>query len=429
MTSRRCARSPTTPCRCSPRTRARASSGTSSASPVSRRASGPTCGCAARSSARSGWSTCCVPVPRRSPPAVATAATLARLLEEERRLFYVAVTRARRALLVTAVTSEREGLSPSRFLDEVDPLDAARPETAHARCAGRCRSPAWWPTCARSWPTRRCSGGAAHGGRPPARDARRRGCPGRRPRRLVGARRCCPTTVRCAEADEPVAVSPSKVESFRRCELRWFLEHVGGGDTAGAAQTVGTLVHAVAEAATTPDRRTEAALQARLQAAAAHGRPRHRLGRAARSARRPRRWCGGWRGGWPRTPREVVATELEFAAEVGRARLGGRVDRIERDDLGRAVVIDLKTGAGKVQPDELPTHGQLATYQLAVESGAFEGPHRERWRRARAGRQGRRHHATPCSPAATRRGRGPELGPAPGARGGRRHGGVGVPRR
>jgi RecB family exonuclease len=69
--------------------------------------------------------------------------------------------------------------------------------------------------------------------------------------------------------------------------------------------------------------------------------------------------------------REVVATELEFTAEVGRAVIGGRVDRIERDDLGRAVVIDLKTGSSKVPDDELAAHAQLAAYQLAVEAGAF----------------------------------------------------------
>ena len=46
-------------------------------------------------------------------------------LAEERRLFYVAVTRARRRLLVTAVSGEEE--QPSRFLDELDPLDGPRP--------------------------------------------------------------------------------------------------------------------------------------------------------------------------------------------------------------------------------------------------------------------------------------------------------------
>jgi RecB family exonuclease len=51
--------------------------------------------------------------------------------------------------------------------------------------------------------------------------------------------------------------------------------------------------------------------------------------------------------------------------------LGGRIDRLERDDHGRAVVIDLKTGSSKPPADEITTHGQLATYQLAVESGAF----------------------------------------------------------
>ena len=131
-------------------------------------------------------------------------------------------------------------------------------------------------------------------------------------------------------------------------------------------------MHAVAEAATTPERSTEEALQARLQALL----PTVDLGtgwvarkereKAEGMVRRLARWLADNR-------REVVATELDFAAEVGRARLGGRVDRIERDDLGRAVVVDLKTGAGKVPSDELTTHGQLATYQLAVESGAFEG--------------------------------------------------------
>ncbi len=68
---------------------------------------------------------------------------------------------------------------------------------------------------------------------------------------------------------------------------------------------------------------------------------------------------------------ELVAIEQGFAATVGDARLVGRVDRLERDDDGRLVVIDLKTGKTKVKADELPTHPQLGAYQLAVEAGAF----------------------------------------------------------
>jgi RecB family exonuclease len=34
-------------------------------------------------------------------------------------------------------------------------------------------------------------------------------------------------------------------------------------------------------------------------------------------------------------------------------------------------VVDLKTGSSKVPADEVARHGQLATYQLAVENGAF----------------------------------------------------------
>jgi superfamily I DNA/RNA helicase/RecB family exonuclease len=305
-----------------------------------------------------------------APSAVATAATLARLLDEERRLFYVAVTRARRALMVTAVTSEREGLSPSRFLDEIDPLagDDARPLTAVRRplsltnLVAELRQTVAGPDVDAD--LRRAAA---------ARIAvlATAGVRGADPEQWWGlADLSDGRAVR--DDDETVAVSPSKVESFRRCELRWFLEHVGGGDTSGAAQSVGTLVHAVAEGARTPAASTEEALQSRL----AELLPTVELGagwvgrkeraKAEGMVRRLARWLADNR-------RELVATELDFAAEVGRARLGGRVDRIERDADGRAVVVDLKTGASKVPAGDLPEHGQLATYQLAVEEGAFPG--------------------------------------------------------
>ena len=301
---------------------------------------------------------------------VATAATLGRLLEEERRLFYVAITRARRALMVTAVTSEREALSPSRFLDEIDPLagDDPRPLTPVRRplsltsLVAELRQSVTDPDvddALRSAAAARLAALAEAGARGADPDSWW-GLPALSDERPVRAE------------DESVAVSPSKVELFRRCELRWFLEHVGGGDTSGAAQSVGTLVHAVAESARTPETSTEEVLQARLQALL----PTVDLGsgwvgrKEREKAEGMVRRLAGWLAA---NGREVVATELAFEAEVGRARLGGRVDRIERDADGRAVVVDLKTGASKVPADELPEHGQLATYQLAVEHGAFDG--------------------------------------------------------
>ena len=311
------------------------------------------------------------PGTERTAPVVATAATLGRLLEEERRLFYVAVTRARRA------AARHGGDQRARGAEPVAVPGRDRPAGHRRAAADGHRAPA----------------AVAHrAGRRPAADRRRPGA-GRRPadRRLptgwrvlaaAGARGADPDQwwglaelsddrpVRAA--DEPVPVSPSKVESFRRCELRWFLEHVGGGDTSGAAQSVGTLVHAVAESALTPESSTAEALRARLDALL----PTVDLGTgwAARKEREKAEGMVRRLASWlAANRRAVVATEREFTAEVGRARLGGRVDRIELDAEGRAVVVDLKTGTSKVPAAELPEHGQLAAYQVAVEAGAFEG--------------------------------------------------------
>jgi len=70
-----------------------------------------------------------------------------------------------------------------------------------------------------------------------------------------------------------------------------------------------------------------------------------------------------------RADRQLVAAEEDFDVVVGRARLRGQVDRLERDRDGRLVVVDIKTG--KTAPKDVDTHGQLAAYQVAVAEGAF----------------------------------------------------------
>jgi RecB family exonuclease len=67
--------------------------------------------------------------------------------------------------------------------------------------------------------------------------------------------------------------------------------------------------------------------------------------------------------------RELLAAEADFDVTVGRARLRGQVDRLERDGAGRLVVVDLKTG--RTHAKDVDTHGQLAAYQVAVAAGAF----------------------------------------------------------
>jgi RecB family exonuclease len=76
---------------------------------------------------------------------------------------------------------------------------------------------------------------------------------------------------------------------------------------------------------------------------------------------------------WHRqNPRDLVAYEESVRAQVGAVEITGRVDRLERDAEGRAIVVDLKTGSAPVPASDLDRHPQLGVYQLAVMLGAFE---------------------------------------------------------
>jgi superfamily I DNA/RNA helicase/RecB family exonuclease len=290
-------------------------------------------------------------------------------LAEERRLFYVAVTRARRRLVVTAVAGEEE--QPSRFLDELDPLDGDRPLMQPARgvhlagLVAELRA----VVCDPAAPAELRRTAAVQLARLAAEGVR-----GADPADWWGLAPLS-TAAPVAEPGRPVPVSPSRIDSFRRCEVRTLLQDVGARDGEQLSASLGTLVHEVA--ATAPPDADLAELERLLDEQwagldfGAQWFAENERRRAGRILARLVDWLRDSRADY-----SLVGIEREFRAQVGDALLTGRVDRLERDAAGRLVVVDLKTGRSKVRADELPVHPQLGAYQLAVRSGAF-GPEEE----------------------------------------------------
>lgn len=288
------------------------------------------------------------------------------LRAEEWRLFYVAVTRARDRLLVTAVDSP-DGDVPSRLPDAVDARvleDGSRPHSAVPRLLAL-------PALVAELRAVAADPDADVVRREQAAAELRRlsgvGVPGADPGSWWGAAPLSDDRP-VRDADEAVPVSPSKVDRFGTCGVQWLLETAGGSGGPSASATVGTLVHGAAALAVEPAV-TLADLQAELDRSWAGldlGGPWY-SGHQREAAREMLAKLHEWLAG---NPRELVGVEREFTAAVGRARLRGRVDRLERDAAGRLVVIDLKTGGTPTQA-EIARHAQLGAYQAAVEAGGF----------------------------------------------------------
>ena len=288
-------------------------------------------------------------------------------LAEERRLFYVAVSRARRRLLVTATAAE--DTQPSRFLDDLDPLAAAAEERPIERVPRGLDLPSVVAELRRVVCDPLQAGPRRRGAARQLARLERAGVRAAAPVHWYGLLGVSDDAPLHAEG-EPVRVSPSKVDEFQRCELRWLLKACGATDTDTTRAGVGSLVHALAEGAARDDW-TEAQLLAEFD----RRWPSLQLGdgwvgrreydRVRRMVERLGRWLVA-------NPRTVIAVEEPFDVEVGRARLVGRADRLERDEQGRLHIVDLKTGQSVVKDDDLAVHPQLAVYQLAVERGAFD---------------------------------------------------------
>ncbi|MFI9342357.1 ATP-dependent helicase [Streptomyces sp. NPDC052773] len=306
------------------------------------------------------------------------------LLAEERRLFYVAATRARERLVVTAVKAPADdGDQPSRFLTElgVEPKDVTgrpRRPLSVAALVAELRATTVDPRVSdalREAAARRLARLAAladEDGRPLV--------PAAHPYRWWGMFEPTESKVPLRHRDQPLVLSGSALDQLANtCSLQWFLSReVKADEPASAAQGFGNVVHVLAdEVASGRTPADLAVLMERLDSvwdALAFDAP-WKSAQEKEHARVALERFLKWHV-MDRTGRTPVASEHDFdvTLEAGdyEVRIRGQMDRVEADGEGRAYVVDFKTGKHAPSAAEVARHPQLAVYQLAVREGAVD---------------------------------------------------------
>ncbi|MFD4567780.1 ATP-dependent helicase [Streptomyces sp. NPDC058467] len=306
------------------------------------------------------------------------------LLSEERRLFYVAATRARERLVVTAVKAPADdGDQPSRFLTElgVEPKDVTgrpRRPLSVAALVAELRATTVDPRVSeplRQAAARRLARLAAladEDGRPLV--------PSAHPYRWWGMYEPTESKVPLRDRDQPVVLSGSALDQLANtCALQWFLgREVKADAPATAAQGFGNVVHVLADEVASGHTPADlAVLMERLDSvwnALAFDAP-WKSAQEKEHARVALERFLKWHV-MDRTGRTPVASEHDFdvTLEAGsyEVRIRGSMDRVEADTEGRAYVVDFKTGKQAPSAAEVTHHPQLAVYQLAVREGAVD---------------------------------------------------------
>ncbi|GEE03949.1 DNA helicase [Gordonia spumicola] len=321
------------------------------------------------------------------------------MLAEERRLLLVACSRARSRLLVTAVEDGTGDASPSRFVPEIadalggygsDSADDAEPDeipldpgvsrvlslpslVADLRAAVVAGTEQVLAGVVDA-PDERTSSAATLIAR-----LAQAGVPGAAPAEWFGL--MGPST------DEPLwtpdrgarSLSPSTVEALSRCSLRWMMERHGGRDGDAEQAVTGTLVHTLVQAVAgrMDPTQVSAALHevwGRVSSPAEWYSARE-LERTEAMLTHFRDWLRASRG-----ELTEVGVEVELSADLPQSspddmpvRLVGRIDRLETDDAGRPVIVDVKTGKTVISVADAQQHPQLAAYQLALLLGGVDG--------------------------------------------------------
>ncbi len=299
---------------------------------------------------------------------------------EERRLFYVACSRAGSRLVVTAVASgSDEGDQPSRFVGELH---------AHLMGATVRTLPEAEPRPRRSLSLRGAIAELRRIGestddedvraRVAAQLARLAEHPSGRsahPDRWWGLAERTTNDAPVRDPAEALRLSGSQMNTLTKCALQWFAGHEAKGDRGtSAAQGFGSIVHALAaEAVRSGVEPDVAELSSHLDEVwdalgLAPWISRRERGEAVEALEKFVLWHR-------KNVREVLAVEHPFDITIdvdGRAtQFTGSMDRVELDGEGIHVV-DFKTSKTAMKAAEAEVNPQLGVYQLAVEAGATD---------------------------------------------------------
>ncbi len=326
------------------------------------------------------WRSSLLQVERLGPDGMREPPSARSMIAEERRLFYVACSRAQSRLVVTAVAAGADdGDQPSRFVGELHahvtgqegrtlPEPDHRPRRALSlrgavaelrRIGENTTSPAVRARVAAALAAVVDQQGGAH------------------PDRWWGLRELTSSDAPMRDPHEPLGLSGSAVSTMEECPLKWFFSREAKGERgSSAAQGFGSIVHAIAAEV------VRSGVDADPDQLAKH------LDGIWSQLEHPAQWIGEREheaavdaivrfSRWHREHgREVLAAEHEFEVTIdvdGRAVLmRGSMDRVELSVDG-VHVVDLKTSKNPLQKKEIAEHPQLGFYQLAVEHGAAAG--------------------------------------------------------
>lgn len=304
------------------------------------------------------------------------------LVAEERRLFYVACTRARERLIVTAVAgTEGEGDQPSRFLNELGAKQVhvtgrpARPLTLTG-LVGELRRISVDPQAP---PGLRDAAAIRLAVLADAVDDQQRPIAASAdPANWWGLAPLTHAAEAVQRGDEPVRISGSSLEALLECPRRWFLQRRARGEAGQrSAASKGTVLHTLIEYAGNEQiPATELAdnldlVWDQLDFPANYLSAKERVEAEAALER-----FTAWEEA--NSHRRTLGNEVPFSVRTtigGEAvQLDGTIDRLAQLPDGRLVIVDYKTG--RVPADvkkRVPLHPQLGLYQLAAAHGAFDG--------------------------------------------------------
>ena len=311
------------------------------------------------------------------PPRVSEA------LEAERRLFYVACTRAEQTLVLTAVSnagdSPTSGEQPSRFLAEVAG-DASTVTRSHepgyqlsslstasmvAALRSNLEAPETSPAL-KSAAAQRLARLAADG--VSAAD----------PKRWWGLADWTRNDTHVRVADEPLRISGSSWSQLDRCSLAWFYEHeVKARSASNSSTAFGSVIHELADAV------ADGRIPAEIEVLTGHlksvwpslgfdsdWQQAAEFKAAEDAVVRFLNWHA------QRGDVRVIGSELRFNSQIDipgdSVSVTGSVDRLEIDAEGQLHIYDLKTQKKPETGKHLAAHRQLELYQLVANEGAFD---------------------------------------------------------